>query len=171
MNMYKPPTLLADGHGVEEFECISDEQTLWLRNHARQASRSNLVKVSVITPLDSDEVVAYYAWRMAQMKMEKLPPRWHKGAGGYDQPLALLARLATSVHHEGHGLGKALLQDALQQTINVSQEIGCRGLLVHAESHDARNFYKHTVPSFQVSPIDELNLVLLMKDIRKSLHL
>ncbi len=160
---------MADEHDISRFECRSDEQTEWLKKHARQSSGSGLVKVSVVTPLSSDEVVAYYAWRMAEMTREQLPKRWYKGVGRYRQPLALLARLGTSMHHEGHGLGKALLQDALKRTIELGEEIGCRGLLVHAETNDARDFYRHILPSFQMSPTDELHLVLLMKDIRKSL--
>lgn len=48
--------------------------------------------------------------------------------------------------------------------------IGCRGLLVHAESADARDFYRHLVAEFQVSPTDELHLVLLVEDIVRTLR-
>jgi hypothetical protein len=47
--------------------------------------------------------------------------------------------------------------------------IGCRGLLVHAESEEVRDFYLHLVPEFEQSPTDDLHLVLLMKDIRRAL--
>jgi hypothetical protein len=53
----------------------------------------------------------------------------------------------------------------------LSVDIGCRGLLVHAESSDARDFYLHLIPEFEPSPTDDLHLVLLMKDIRGSLQL
>jgi hypothetical protein len=43
------------------------------------------------------------------------------------------------------------------------------GLLVHAESDEARDFYLHLVPEFEQSPTDDLHLVLLMKDIQRSL--
>jgi hypothetical protein len=51
----------------------------------------------------------------------------------------------------------------------MSTDIGCRGLLVHAESVEAKKFYLHLVPEFEQSPTDELHLVLLLKDIRKTL--
>ena len=54
-------------------------------------------------------------------------------------------------------------------TTRVFVVIGCRGLLVHAENHEARAFYLHLVPEFEQSPTDELHLVLLMKDIRRTL--
>jgi GNAT superfamily N-acetyltransferase len=88
----------------------------------------------------------------------------------YPQPVALLARLGVDTAHEGHGLGAALLQDALTRLMELSDDIGCRGLLVHAESVQARDFYLHLVPEFEPSPTDDLHLVLMMKDIRRSLR-
>lgn len=67
------------------------------------------------------------------------------------------------------GAGAALLQDAFTRTMALSDSIGCRGLLVHAESDEARDFYLHLVPEFEQSPTDDLHLVLLMKDIQRSL--
>jgi len=40
---------------------------------------------------------------------------------------------------------------------------------VHAEIAAARAFYLHLLPEFEVSPTDDLHLLLLMKDIRRSL--
>jgi len=38
-----------------------------------------------------------------------------------------------------------------------------------AESPEARDFHLHLLPEFEPSPTDELRLLLLMKDIRKTL--
>lgn len=92
-----------------------------------------------------------------------------RGAGRYPQPVALLARLGVDLDHEGAGLGAGMLQDVFARLIELSDDIGCRSLLVHAESLDARDFYRHLVPEFQASPTDPLHLVLLMKDIRRAL--
>ncbi len=48
--------------------------------------------------------------------------------------------------------------------------IGCRGLLVHAESAAGRDFYLHLVAEFEPSPTDDLYLVVLMKDSRRTLR-
>lgn len=126
-------------------------------------------KVLVVAPVDSDVVVAYYAWSMASITIEDAPTRVRKGAGRYPQPVALLARLGVSLEHEGGGLGASLLADAIGRAAQLGVEIGCRGLLVHAETEEARNFYVHLVPEFESSPTDELHLFLLMKDIQKTL--
>ena len=82
--------------------------------------------------------------------------------------MALLARLGVDRAHERRGLGAALLQDVFARLLELSDDIGCRGLLVHSESDEARAFYAHLVPEFEPSPTDALQLVLLMKDIRRT---
>ncbi|MDH5295191.1 MAG: N-acetyltransferase, partial [Acidimicrobiia bacterium] len=84
--------MLEPGHVIDDFECRSVEQTEWLRFHARQAHAAGTAKVLVVTPTDSDTVVAYYAWSMASISVVDAPARVRKGAGRYPQPVALLAR-------------------------------------------------------------------------------
>ncbi len=117
-----------------------------------------------MTELDSRRVVAYYAWTMAQLQLQSAPARMSKGAGRYPQPVALLARLGVDEQHEGQGLGAALMRDAVTRLLIVGEEIGCRGLLIHAESDEARAFYLHLIPELEASPTDRLHLVLMLKD-------
>lgn len=166
---YLAPVLLSDGHGVEDFECRSSEQTHWLRRHARQSASAGTTKVFLVTEVDSSVVVAYYGWCMAQLATVAAPARIKKGAGRYPQPVALLARLGVDIKHEGRGVGVGLLQDVFARVVELSDDIGCRGLLVHAESAEARDFYLHLIPELEESPTDPLHLVLLMKDVRRTL--
>jgi len=166
---YRPPVLLGAEHDLDGFECRSEEQSEWLRRHARQSSTTGTTRVLVATPANSNVVVAYYAWCMASISLDDAPARARKGAGRYPQPVALLARLGVDVGHEGRGIGTGLLQDVIARTHALGDEIGCRGLLVRAETAEARDFYVHLVPEFEASPSDELHLFLLMKDIRRTL--
>lgn len=166
---YRPPVLLDPVHDLDGFVCRSAEQTEWLRRHARASASTATTRVLVVTPSDSDVVVAYYAWCMASVSLADAPSRMRTGAGRYPQPVALLARLGVDRDHEGRGLGAGLLQDVIARTYALGEEIGCRGLLVHAETPEACDFYQHLVPELEESPTDELHLVLLMKDIRRTL--
>jgi GNAT superfamily N-acetyltransferase len=166
---YRAPRLLVPPDEVETFLCRSTEQTNWLRQHALQSTSTGTTRVFVVTPVAGDRVVAYYAWCMAQIDIEAAPMRLRKGSGRYPQPVALLARLGVDVEHEGRGIGAGLLADAITRLLSISEDIGCRGLLIHAESADARDFYLHLIPELQPSPTDELHLVLLMKDARRTL--
>ncbi len=167
---YHQPELLAGHHDLAGFACRSAEQTDWLRRFARQSAATGTTKVFVVTDETGSVVVAYYAWCMAQIAIEAAPGRLRRGAARYPQPVALLARLGVDTQHERRGLGAALLQDAFARLAGLSADIGCRGLLVHAESEEARKFYLHLIPEFEQSPTDDLHLVLLMKDIRKTLQ-
>lgn len=143
---------------------------MWLREHARQAHGARSAHVMVVTPEGSDVVVAYYAWCMASVAVGRVPARAARGAGRYPQPFALLARLAVSTGHERRGLGHALVGDVMLRTIEVAETVGCRGLLVHAESESARDFYLKALPEFEPSPSDPLHLMVLAKDLRRAVR-
>jgi hypothetical protein len=123
----------------------------------------------VLTETGDTEVVAYYGWCMAHVTTEAAPPRVRRGGGRYPQPVALLARLGLDTRHEGQGLGGALLQEVFARLVKLSDRIGCRGLLVHAETAQAWDFHLHLVPEFEPSPTGDLHLFLLMKDDRRTL--
>ena len=153
MSRYNPPELLAARHQLAGFRCRSEEQTAWLVEFARQAHGTCTTRVFVVTQNDQPAVVAYYAWCMASVGI---------------QPVALLARLGVHESHESQGLGTALLLYVISRVASLSDAIGCRGLLVHAESEQARGFYEHLIPELERSPTDPLHL-LLLKVIRHTL--
>lgn len=167
---YRPPLPLGSHHQLDGFRCTSVEQTEWLRRHARQSLAASSTRVFVVTETDSDDVVAYYAWCMAQLTTDAAPERLRRGAGRYPQPVALLARLGVDSRHERRGLGAGLLKDVMVRFLAVAEEIGTRALLIHCESESAREFYTHLIPDLTPSPSDPLHLVLLAKDLRRTLR-
>ena len=68
-----------------------------------------------------------------------------------------------------HGLGAAMLVEALARSAAAADVIGARAVLVHTVDERARAFYERY--GFEPSPTDPLHLVMLMKDIRKTLGL
>jgi len=117
---------------------------------------------------ETSGVVAYFAWTMAGLNFEAASARAATGGGRHPVPVALLARLAVDERHEGRGLGRSLLRDVVARTLEVGSRIGCRGLLVHCETEEARDFYLRVLPSFEPSPSDPMHLMLLMKDLRRA---
>ena len=167
---YRAPEPLADHHEVDGFKGRSLEQTEWLRRYARESASTGTTRVFVVAEAESAVVVAYYGWCMAQLTTSAAPVRLRRGAGRYPQPVALLARLGVDARHEGCGLGAGLLQDVFARLVELSDDIGCRGLLVHAESTEARDYYLHLIPEFEESPTDPLHLVVLMKDVHRTIR-
>jgi hypothetical protein len=167
---YQLPTRIDRDHDLSDFGCRSAAQTRWLHKNALQADAAGTSKVFVVTETEdpSRRVVAYYAWCMASVALEDAPERLKKGAGRYPQPVALLTRLGVDTGHERKGLGTGLLQDMFSRLLEMSETIGCRGLLVHCETAEAKIWYLKRIADFEPSPTDELHLFLLMKDIRKT---
>ncbi len=65
-------------------------------------------------------------------------------------------------------LGQALLKDALNRVLNVSDQVGVRAVLIHCLDESARAFYMNFA-EFEPSPTDPMHLQLLLKDLKKAL--
>jgi GNAT superfamily N-acetyltransferase len=83
--------------------------------------------------------------------------------------VVVMGRLAVDRAHQGKGLGTSLLQDALMRAEHAVETVGVRAVLVHAIDPAARSFYIRF--GFSPSPVDEMLLMLLMKDLRTFLRL
>ena len=107
-----------------------------MSNQARGASRTFVVTDA------NGRVYGYYAMAAGAVSQQM-------ATGGVRRnmpepiPVMVLARLA--VDHRAHGikLGGALLQDAVNRALVVSQNTGVRALLVHSLDDRAKSFYEH----------------------------
>jgi hypothetical protein len=61
-------------------------------------------------------------------------------------------------------LGGALLQDAVNRAVMVSQNAGVRALLVHALHDRAKGFYQYY--GFQESPLQPMTLMLRLNTVK-----
>ena len=66
------------------------------------------------------------------------------------------------------GYGKTLFRDALRRALAGADAIGGGAFLVHAKDEEARAFYLRF--GMEESPTNPLHLLLLFKDIRRSLE-
>ena len=70
----------------------------------------------------------------------------------------VLDRLAVDARAQGMKLGAAMLQDALQRCVLVSQNTGVRAMLVNALNDRTRQFYEYY--GFNASPTHSMTLML-----------
>lgn len=159
---------MESSHLTGSFDCGTESLSEWLATHALQAQRSGSCRVYVVCRSESREVVGYYAITPGSVSPADAPDRLLRGLSKtFPVPVLLLARLAVATTEQGHGLGKALLVDALRRVADAVEIIGGRALLIHAEDAAARDWYlKHA--EFETSPTDPLHLFLLIKDLRKA---
>ncbi len=160
------PEPLTATHDVKSFDCGRHELTEWLRRYALQNHQAGASRVYVVHR--AGRVVGYYALTAGSVEPEEDPARVKKGLAHHRIPVILLGRLAVDVTEQGHGLGAALLKDALNRIASAADEIGARAVLVHAKDDEAKGFYEHY--DFEPSPTDPLHLFLLMKDLRAMLR-
>lgn len=170
MTDFRRPELIRPEHEVAGFDCGSDAQTLWLREHAVQANRADSARVYVTCVSGTNRVAGYYALSAGSVAHESAPKRIAQGLGRYPVPVIILTRLGVDRTHQGQGLGKTLVQDAVLQTAAVAERVGVRALLIHAETAEAAAFYHRLSLAFEESPTNPLHLILLMKDLRAAIR-
>lgn len=160
---YSRPEPLRGKHDLGSFSCGEQSLDTWIHRYARHAEAVQSAKVYVTT--DGSTVVGYYALAVGQVEPGEATPRLLKGQPvGQSVPVVILARLAVDRDHQGRGLGRSLLQDALLRCVHAAQAVGIRALVVHAHA-EAVGFYEAF--GFVPSPADPMHLVLLMKDMEK----
>jgi predicted N-acetyltransferase YhbS len=82
-------------------------------------------------------------------------------------PVAVLARLAVDQDWQGRGIGRALFRDAAQRVSHAADAIGIRGIVVHAVSEAAKDFY--LALGFEPSPLEPMTLMVTLADVRAGL--
>lgn len=156
---------LSKTHDLSQFDCGKSALTNWLKKYALVNQVSDAAQTYVVHR--DGIVVGYYALAYGSVTREEAPERIARGLARHPVPVVLLARLAVDVRERGKGLGAALMKDALLRIEQAADIAGARAVLVHAINDEARGFYKHF--GFEPSPIDDLRLMLLMKDLRAAL--
>ncbi len=162
---YTAPEPLRGKHELGGFCCGEESLDSWLHRHSRHAEAAGSARVFVTT--DGTRVVGYYALVVGQVEPSHGTARLLRGQpAGRPIPVVILARLAVDEGHQGHGIGRSLLQDALLRCTAAAESVGIRALVVHSHA-EAREF--HGRFGFEPSPSDPLHLILLMKDIQRFL--
>ena len=161
----KKPEPLNKNHHLVSFDSNYHELDTWLKKHAFQAQTSGSAKTFIVT--HDDQVVGYYSLTIGQVDINEVTDRIKKGMGHYPIPVVILARLAVHISFQKKGIGRGMLKDALLRTLLIAEQSGVRALLVHAIDDNAKTFYQRF--GFEVSPIRENQLLLLLKDARQML--
>jgi predicted N-acetyltransferase YhbS len=110
-------------------------------------------------------VVGYHTLAVGHVTREEAPECLTKGLERHSVPIMLLAPLAVDRRWQGQGVGKGLLKDAMQRTLQAADIAGIRTFAVHAKDGEARSFYQQF--DFIPSPTDPMHLFVLLKDVRR----
>jgi GNAT superfamily N-acetyltransferase len=162
--MLSAPEPLAPHHQIDGFSCGEPPLDDWLRHRASANQVTGASRTYVVC--ESSIVVAYYALASSAVSTAATPGRFRRNMPD-PIPVVVLARLAVAQSHHRQGIGRAMFQDAARRVIHAADAIGIRGLLVHALSDDAAEFYRRL--GFDPSPLDPNTLMVTLADLRASL--
>lgn len=158
------PEKLGPAHDTDGFDSGVAALDLWFRRHALASQRADTARTFVVC--QGKTVVGFHSLAVGAIDQASAPARVTQGIGRHPIPVMLLARLAVDRRHAGQGIGRGLLKDAILRTTQAAELAGIRAILVHAKDAAARSFYEKY--GFEPSPLDPLQLLLLMKDARKA---
>lgn len=160
MSLSAPEPLQAQ-HLLEGFDSGEPSLNDWLKRRARANQASGASRTFVVS--EGDRVVGYYALASGAITLESATGRFRRNMPN-SIPVAVLARLAVDRVWQGKGLGQALFRDAAARVVHASDVIGIRGIIVHAISHEAKNFY--LAIGFSESPADPMTLMVTVADVQ-----
>lgn len=154
------PERLADHHDLTRFASGAASLDEWLRRRARGNQVSGASRTFVVS--DGPFVVGYYAVSSGGIVVASALGRFRQNMPE-PFPIALLGRLAVDRTWQGHGIGRALFRDCAMRVANAADSIGIRGIVVHAISNEARDFY--LAIGFEASPIEPMMLMVTLADV------
>lgn len=157
------PQALAPAHRLTEFSCGEASLDDWLKRRALANQLSGASRTFVLVD-EENRAVGYYAMAAGAVSQQMASSGVRRNMPD-PIPVLVLARLAIDHRAQGIKLGAALLQDAVQRAVAVSQNAGVRALLVHALNDRAKLFYEHY--GFQASPLHPMTLMLRLNAARR----
>ena len=158
------PEPLAAHHILDHFASGIASLDEWLRRRAKANQAGGGSRTFVVC--DGDRVMAYYALASSSVAAVEVTSRFRRNMPD-PVPVVVLGRLAVHQTLHGQGIGRALVRDASLRVIAASEEIGIRGLIVHAINEDAKAFYASL--GFSESPTHPMTLMVSLDDLKANL--
>jgi GNAT superfamily N-acetyltransferase len=162
--IYSAPIHLTPDLNTESFDSGEASLNRWLGERALDSEANGAARTYVVCL--KEQVVGYYCLSTGSVIRSQAPGKIRRNMPD-PIPVIVLGRLAVDLNHQGKGIGKALIKDAVQRTLQASEIAGIRAILVHALDEKAKEFYEQS--GFLSSPIYPLTLMLTLLDAKKSL--
>jgi GNAT superfamily N-acetyltransferase len=136
--------LLDKKHNREGFNCGKELLNNYLKNQVGQDIKRKLAACFVFSDKETNFIHGYYILSNNRIPLSGVPERIRKKLPqSYTSiPATLLGRLAIDKNHQGKGLGKILLIDALKRSFEISKVIGSFAVVVDPIDEEAIQFYE-----------------------------
>ncbi len=156
------PQSLTAVHHLSDFECGESALDEWLKRRAMNNQATGASRTFVVVD-EENRVRGFYAMAAGAVAHQVATSSVRRNMPD-PVPVMVLGRLAVDRQTQGIKLGAAMLQDAVNRAITVSQNTSVRALLVHALHEHAKQFYEYY--GFQESPQHPMTLVLSLNSVK-----
>lgn len=158
------PEHLNSSHDLSAFDSGVAALDEWLKRRALANERTGASRTYVVSA--ENKVIGYYALATGAVGLRTATGRARRNMPE-PIPVMVLGRLAVDERHQGMGLGRGMLRDAILRTLQAAAIGGIRAIVVHAVSEDAKRFYERS--GFASSPLEPLTLMITVKDAERAL--
>ncbi len=134
--------LLSASHSVVSFDSGVKTLDEWLQDHGLENQTRNLSRVFVLVS-DSNEVLGYYSLTMGGVQKGDLPHSLGRGLPPVEIGMVLIGRLAVALQHQGKGIGRDMLIDAIKRSVHAGTSAAARFIAVDPIDDTAQTFYRH----------------------------
>ena len=155
---------LSDSIHINEFCCASKVGSLPLQNFLKHHAHDNQKRKLSITWIlvqESEPCIplGYISLACASIDVEDLNAGDKKGCPKYDRfPALLIGKFAIDDRYHGKGLGTQLMDYVYALTIKISENTGCRYLIVESKPSSAW-FYEEKCNFIRVRELEDGNIL------------
>ena len=129
-------------HPRGSFQCGAPKVEQWLWSNALQQQEKHLSATSALIGPDG-EIAGYYTLASGRIDFGELPAEISRRLPRRMLPVAVLAWLGVSTEHQGQGLGRVLLAQALTDCFEASQTFAFVAVTVDCVDAESKSFFQH----------------------------
>jgi GNAT superfamily N-acetyltransferase len=160
------PQPLDSSHDITEFDSGNTTLDEWLKKRALKNQSSSASRTFIINETRNHRVIGYYSLATGSVERAITSNNFSRNMPE-PIPVIILGRLAIDKNFQNQRIGSHLLKDALLRILTISDNVGVRGVLVHAISEKAKQFYLNY--GFVESPIEPMTLLLSINQLKITL--
>jgi len=128
-------------HSRRQFRCGEHQVDDWLATKALQHQEKHLSATKVLLD-EAGGIAGYYTLATAQVDFGDLPAELTKRLPRRMLPVAVLAWLGVSLDHQGRGLGRLLLAQALRDCYEAGRTFAFVAVILDCLNNSAKVFYQ-----------------------------
>ena len=159
-------------HDRSAFSCAFAPIDNFLKSSISDHVKNGFVTAWVATAEGQRDVLGFYTLGALAVRLGLGPSKWHR-AGVPDITVIYVRAVAVRNDMQGHGLGTALLVDAMKRCLGIADQMGAAAIVLDVleDDHFERRWKFYAELGFQPlgDPDNPLRVYITMADVRATL--